>query len=128
MALGARIKTCRVGHRDQTRRMPRLRGDPIETNSRNGWRMTMLTSDYWIPYAPGEKAPWNLRRVVHLHRRAGFAATWSEIRRDLKDGPQASIDRLLNGKARESVPADFERVAGLLADAAVSAGDPARLK
>ena len=23
--------------------------------------------------------PWNLRRVVHLHRRAGFAATWSDM-------------------------------------------------
>jgi uncharacterized protein (DUF1800 family) len=79
-------------------------------------------------YTPDDKMPWDLRRVVHLHRRAGFAATWSEIQRDLKDGPQASVDRLLSGKARESVPADFERVAGLLADAAASAGDPARLK
>jgi uncharacterized protein (DUF1800 family) len=67
--------------------------------------------------------------VVHLHRRAGFAATWSEIQRDLKDGPKASIDRLLSGKAHStSVPPDFDRVAALLADAAVSAGDPARLK
>ena len=33
---------------------------------------------------PDEKAPWNLRRVVHLHRRAGFAATWDELQRDLK--------------------------------------------
>jgi hypothetical protein len=30
----------------------------------------------WAPYAPGGAEPWNLRRVVHLHRRAGFAATW----------------------------------------------------
>jgi uncharacterized protein (DUF1800 family) len=73
--------------------------------------------------------PWNVRRVVHLHRRAGFAATWSEIQRDLKDGPRASIERVLAGKARsQGVPPDFERVATLLADAAVSAGDPARLK
>jgi len=83
----------------------------------------------WAPYAPDDKMPWDLRRVVHLHRRAGFAATWSEIQRDLKDGPQASIDRLLSGTARgPAVPADFDRVAPLLADAAVSAGDPARLK
>ena len=89
----------------------------------------MFSSGYWAPYTPDDKMPWDLRRVVHLHRRAGFAANWSEIQRDLKDGPQASIDRLLNGKARSSsVPADFERVAMLLADAAVSAGDPARLK
>lgn len=89
----------------------------------------MLTSEYWAPYTPDDKMPWNLPRVVHLHRRAGFAATWSEIQRDLKDGPLPSIDRLLTGKARgQFVPADFERVSALLADAAVSAGDPARLK
>jgi uncharacterized protein (DUF1800 family) len=67
--------------------------------------------------------------VVHLHRRAGFAATWSEMQRDLADGPRASIDRLLVGKARsQGVPDDFARTADLLADAAVSSHDPARLK
>ena len=80
----------------------------------------------WAPYEPTDEAPWNLRRVVHLHRRAGFAATWGEIQRDLKDGPKASIDRLLAGKARaDGVPKDFTDVAALLAG---SAGDPERLK
>ena len=46
------------------------------------------------------EAPWDLRRVVHLHRRAGFAATWAEIQRDLKDGPEASIERVLTGTSR----------------------------
>ena len=32
----------------------------------------------WAPYEPTPEAPWDLRRVVHLHRRAGFAATWAE--------------------------------------------------
>ena len=40
----------------------------------------------WEPYAPTAGEPWDLRRVVHLHRRAGFAATWGEVQRDLKDG------------------------------------------
>jgi hypothetical protein len=83
----------------------------------------------WAPYEPSPDAPWTVRRVVHLHRRAGFAATWGEIRRDLKDGPRASIDRLLAGKARaDGVPADFERVATLLGDGAVATADPGRLK
>lgn len=83
----------------------------------------------WSPYEPSDAAPWNRRRVVHLHRRAGFAATADEIRRDLKDGPAASIDRLLAGKSREGrVPAGFEATAALLADSAVASGDPARLK
>jgi hypothetical protein len=40
------------------------------------------SGDLWAPYVPDDAMPWDLRRVVHLHRRAGFAATWDEIRRD----------------------------------------------
>src|SRR5262249_55741445 len=70
---------------------------------------------WWAPYTPGDKAPWNLRRVVHLHRRAGFAATWKELQRDLREGPDKSIDRLLTGRAREGVPDTFRTVAEQLA-------------
>jgi len=56
----------------------------------------------WTMYVPSDHAPWDMRRVVHLHRRAGFAATWPEIQRDLADGPAASIDRFLSGKARST--------------------------
>ena len=83
----------------------------------------------WSRYEPSADAPWDLRRVVHLHRRAGFAATWPEIRRDLKDGPEASIDRLLAGTSRiGGVSEEFESTSTLLADAAVASGDPNRLK
>src|SRR5579871_825676 len=88
----------------------------------------MSLADSWTPYAPDDKSPWSLRRVVHLHRRAGFAATWGEVRRDLKDGPQASIDRLLAGQANAATPPDFAALADLLADSAVAAGDIGRLK
>ena len=82
----------------------------------------------WAPYAPSEESPWDLRRVVHLHRRAGFAATWGEIERDLKDGPKASIDRVLKGKAAtQGVPEDFDKTADLLGESAAAARDPARL-
>jgi uncharacterized protein (DUF1800 family) len=75
---------------------------------------------------PSPEAPWNLRRVVHLHRRAGFAANWGELQRDLADGPEASIARLLAGKSRtRGGPEDFERAASLLAD---TAHEPERLK
>src|SRR6266487_3892544 len=82
----------------------------------------------WAPYAPDGDAPWNLSRVVHLHRRAGFAATWSEIQRDLKDGPKGCIDRLLAGKLATTSPVEFASTADLLADAAVAAGEIGRLK
>jgi uncharacterized protein (DUF1800 family) len=86
-------------------------------------------SRFWAPYVPNAAAPWNLRRVVRLHRRAGFAATWGEIERDLKDGPKASIDRVLAGKsATDGVPDHFADTADLLGDAAASSRDAARLK
>jgi uncharacterized protein (DUF1800 family) len=82
----------------------------------------------WKTYVPSDQSPWDLRRVVHLHRRAGFAATWDEIQRDLRDGPKPSIDRLLKGALSNHTPATFTATADLLADAAVSAGDIGRLK
>jgi uncharacterized protein (DUF1800 family) len=82
----------------------------------------------WIPYEPADAAPWDLARVVHLHRRAGFAGTWDEIQRDLKDGPKASVDRFLKGTASAHAAKDFDKTAELLADAADAAGDLGRLK
>ena len=89
----------------------------------------MTAADAWAPYAPDANSPWDLRRVVHLHRRVGFAATWGEIRRDLKDGPKASLDRVLAGRAAtDGVPEDFRKTADLLGESAASSADPARLK
>ena len=83
---------------------------------------------HWAPYTPDAAVPWDLRRVAHLHRRAGFAATWAEMRRDLADGPARSTDRLLAGTAREGVPADFNHMAAALADRADAARDAGPLR
>jgi uncharacterized protein (DUF1800 family) len=81
----------------------------------------------WDRYAPGPDDPWDLARVVHLHRRAGFAATWRELERDQSSGPDASIDRLLSGTARaEGVPADFAAIADKLVES--GSKDIGRLK
>jgi uncharacterized protein (DUF1800 family) len=83
----------------------------------------------WAAYAPSARSPWDLRRVVHLHRRAGFAARWAELQRDLTDGPGLSIDRMLRGRSRaEGVPPDFAETADTLARLAVEAKDIDRLK
>jgi len=63
------------------------------------------------PYTPSDERPWDLRRVVHLHRRAGFAATWQEIQRDLHDEPAAAIERLVHPPATDGSgtgPTSFE--------------------
>ena len=83
----------------------------------------------WGPYKPSEAAPWNRLRVVHLHRRAAFAATWDEIERDIDGGPDKAVDRLLSGKARTSAaPPDFESMARIIGDAACASNDAVRLK
>src|SRR5437879_4752179 len=88
-----------------------------------------MSTDPWAPYTPDARVPWDLRRVVHLHRRGGFAATWDEIRRDLADGPQAATERLLNGEgSRQGTPANFRETADLLAESAAGASDANRLK
>jgi uncharacterized protein (DUF1800 family) len=80
-------------------------------------------------YHPTPDTPWNLRRVVHLHRRAGFAATWAELQRDLSGDPQDAITRLLEGKSRiDGQPADYETTAKLVADTAVASLLDRRLK
>ncbi len=86
--------------------------------------------DPWAPYTPDRDNPWNRERVVHLHRRAAFAATWEEQERDLKGGPQQAVDRLINPKssALKEPEREFETLARTIGDAAMVSGSPARLK
>jgi uncharacterized protein (DUF1800 family) len=53
----------------------------------------------WEPFEPRANDPWDLKKVAHLHRRAGFGASWAELHRDLEAGPGAAVDRLLNSPA-----------------------------
>jgi uncharacterized protein (DUF1800 family) len=79
----------------------------------------------WAPYEPSASDPWDLRKVAHLHRRAAFGATWAELQRDLRDGPAASIDRLLH----PAEPTEEEReILDLLRQGVVETNDPERLK
>src|SRR5439155_12961094 len=65
----------------------------------------------WSPFEPTTKEPWDLRKVAHLHRRAGFGAGWAALQRDLKDGPAASVDRLL--KPSDTPSEQMKNVAAL---------------
>lgn len=52
----------------------------------------------WAPFEPTNDLPWDRARVAHLHRRAGFAAPWKVLERDVKEGPSSSVERLLEGE------------------------------
>lgn len=51
----------------------------------------------WEPYQPSADNPWDLRKVGHLYRRAGFGATWDELQAGLAAGPEKTIADLLAG-------------------------------
>jgi uncharacterized protein (DUF1800 family) len=88
-----------------------------------------MSPSRWSAYRPSASAPWDLTRAWTLRRRAGFAATWDELQRDLESGPEAAVDRVLNGTGRiQGTIADFATTADLLGDAAVRGGDIRRLQ
>src|SRR5690348_15039722 len=66
----------------------------------------------WEPYRPSDKAPWDLRRVGHLYRRAAFGASYAQLQASLRKDPQKLIDEFLaGGPGRE----EFDRQTGALA-------------
>jgi uncharacterized protein (DUF1800 family) len=79
----------------------------------------------WLPYQPTPQNPWDLRKIAHLHRRAGFGATWAELQRDLKDGPEASVGRFVNPRP---MSADEKQVLDSLRQGVLDSGDADRLK
>ena len=81
--------------------------------------------DPWAPYEPTDADPWDLRKVAHLHRRAGFGATWAEIQRDLKAGPAASVDSILRPRPEAGEEQD---VHDALRQGVVESRDADRLK
>ncbi len=88
-----------------------------------------MSPSRWSAYRPGASAPWDLARAWTLRRRAGFAATWGELQRDLESGPEAAVDRVLNGTGRiQGKIAEFATTADLLGDAAAIGGDIDRLQ
>jgi hypothetical protein len=73
-------------------------------------------SEAWGVYQPNDRQPWDLRRASHLFRRAAFGGTWGELQQALKDGPAATIDRLLRPAgdlaAFQKSFDDYDRAAG----------------
>jgi uncharacterized protein (DUF1800 family) len=74
----------------------------------------MKTDNPWSPYEPSPQDPWDLRKVAHLHRRAGFGANRAELESDLSAGPAESIARLLQPPPQSD---QYRRVADALKQA-----------
>jgi uncharacterized protein (DUF1800 family) len=53
----------------------------------------------WARYRPNAQRPWTLALAGHVYRRAAFGADWSQLQQALRDGPQKTIDRLLEPEA-----------------------------
>ena len=89
--------------------------------------MSDANTKLWKPYSPSDSMPWDLQRVVHLHRRAGFAAPWNVLQRDLSDGAEKSVTRLLEGTSSPAAP-EFESLAKSIGAAAVASKNSVRLQ
>jgi uncharacterized protein (DUF1800 family) len=88
-----------------------------------------MSASVWEAYRPSREAPWNLERAWTLRRRAGFAATWAELKRDVAEGPERAVDRVLSGECRtQGVPSEFAATADLLGEAAGGSSDSRRLQ
>jgi uncharacterized protein (DUF1800 family) len=73
----------------------------------------------WAPFQPDATRPWDLRLAAHLYRRAAFGGTWPELQRALSEGPQATIDRLLQPSPEAAA---FNRLYDDYENAAASSG------
>lgn len=75
----------------------------------------------WARYEPDGGRPWDARLAAHLLRRAGFGPNLAEIDQAKSDGPQKTMDRLLqpNGDlaAFEEMYADYEQASESKVDA-----------
>ena len=79
-------------------------------------------------YEPNSDRPWNLQRVWTLDRRAGFGATWEELQRDVAEGPEKTLARVLSGDARiAGMRDDFASMQKILGDSAVTSERSERL-
>ena len=54
-------------------------------------------AEAWKPWKPDAAQPWSPKWAGHLLRRAAFAPSWEELQQAIKDGPEATVDRLLAG-------------------------------
>jgi uncharacterized protein (DUF1800 family) len=66
----------------------------------------------WQRWEPTAEAPFDLKWAGHLLRRATFGGTLAEMRQAVKQGPDAAIDRLINGEPHYRALANVRQADG----------------
>ena len=77
----------------------------------------------WQPFAPDKQRRWDEKPVRHLYRRAGFAATQSQIARGQKSSPEELADQLVSGEPNAAFEKEMDQVGKLI----LTGRDPTRL-
>jgi uncharacterized protein (DUF1800 family) len=81
----------------------------------------------WDVYKPSDKAPWDVRRVGHLYRRAAFGATAAELDAGVADGPEKAVGRLMKGGDAKA-QADYDDVSDQMARSISQSNNGAQLR
>jgi uncharacterized protein (DUF1800 family) len=75
-------------------------------------------AEAWQRYKPSSSNRWDLKKVGHLYRRAGFGANWTDLQKGLALGPDKLIDALLKGgEGQEAFDKQMAEMAGQVAAA-----------
>src|SRR5437762_2482032 len=54
-------------------------------------------AEAWKPWKPDDVNPWDLKWAGHVYRRLAFSPSWAELQQALRDGHEATLERLLSG-------------------------------
>ncbi|HET6878753.1 MAG TPA: DUF1800 domain-containing protein [Pirellulales bacterium] len=78
----------------------------------------------WEPWQPNASQSWNRELAAHLYRRAGFAATWTQLEEAAAVGCQATVERLVTGEPGAD---GFYQEAARSAESLLASGDAKQL-
>jgi uncharacterized protein (DUF1800 family) len=64
----------------------------------------------WQRYRPDRERPWDIKRVGHLYRRAGFGATFAELSEGVRAGVEAAVDGFFSARPSADLDAAWETI------------------
>lgn len=74
------------------------------------WFDRWQPTEAWAAWRPTATDPWDFAQAAHLHRRAGFAANWESLERDVARSPESVIadflPRELTGDEQQNLQAE----------------------